>query len=75
VAESKALLEWRSKQKRGTIMPPVEFEKRVREAMRKYKFSRKRAMRYVGKIYWNMAEAKFEKSHTAEAIKKNMEKR
>jgi hypothetical protein len=75
MAETKALLEWRSKQERGEIMEPATFERLVKEAMERYKVSRKRAEKIVGKMYWKTAESKFEKSHTADAIKQNMEKK
>jgi hypothetical protein len=61
MAESKALLDWRAKQKRGAIMKPATFEDIVQKAMKRYGLSRERAEKIAGKAYWNAARKKFRK--------------
>lgn len=56
------VLRWRDKQPEGTIMPKKEFLRRVHDVMRKYKWIRKRAMAYVGKIYWQKALGLYKQS-------------
>ena len=51
--ESKKLLEWRSKQKRGAIMKPSTFSKIAS------KYGGEKGKRIAGSAYWRAAEHKF----------------
>jgi len=59
--KSKALLEWRAKQKRGAIMKPETFEEIVEKAKKKG-LSEERAKRVAGKAYWRAAERKYKEA-------------
>lgn len=58
---SKALLNWRSKQKRGAIMKPDTFESIKKKSM-KSGLSKMAATNIAGKAYWSTAKLKFKRS-------------
>jgi hypothetical protein len=60
MAESKGLLKWRSKQKRGAIMKPKTFNDIVKAEEAKG-LSKERARKAAGAAYWNTAEKKYRK--------------
>lgn len=59
MAESKSLLKWRKKQKRGAIMKPSTFKEIERKAA---KSGASDPRKVAGKAYWRAAEAKYSKS-------------
>ncbi len=61
MAETKELLKWRAKQKKGAIMKPQTFEK-IKESAIKKGLSESKASSIAGKAYWKTAEKKYEKS-------------
>jgi hypothetical protein len=59
MAESKELLAWRRKQKRGAIMKPSTFQNMVEAARRG---GARNPEDVAGAAYWATAEAKYKKS-------------
>ena len=62
MAMAEAMLEWRSKQKKGAIMEPATFERIVKDVMKKYSIDRKRAEKIAGRAYWDAVESKYKAS-------------
>lgn len=61
MAEPKAELAWRKKQKPGAIMEPSTFDAIVRDAMSRG-FSKKRALKMAGQAYWETVRHKYSKA-------------
>ena len=61
MAEPKAELKWRKKQKPGAIMKPSTFDAIVRERMSQG-FSKKRALKMAGTAYWEVVRHKYSKA-------------
>jgi hypothetical protein len=59
--QSKELLSWRKKQKRGGIMKPKTFDEIVAESEKKG-LSADKARKVAGAAYWNAASAKYKKA-------------
>ena len=60
ISNKKKLLEWRAKQKPGTIMSPETFKKIEASAGKNPKYDNPAAV--AGKAYWTTAKAKFKEA-------------
>jgi len=58
MAESKSLLKWRKKQKRGAIMEPSTFQAIKQKAMGQG-IPEEGATKVAGKAYWSSAHSKY----------------
>jgi len=73
VVMSPELLEWRRKQRHGTIMKPKTFRKIESNAI-KQGYTKEQAQNIAGSAYWNSAESKYKDSHST-ATRADLNKR